>query len=170
MLPRRFGGYAIRSISLLLKRLRGAYLGQEMSFQHILAVVQSDLQYICSLRRVLELKGFPSVAIARNSQEAILYLRGVGIYEDRTRHPLPSVVILDSLNVDGGDLEVLGWLRDNMPIQNIPVIFLCSQQHNHAHLTCALDPISFIVERDNFDDLADTLHNISAPDFLPTAA
>ena len=50
------------------QRLPGAHIAVEMSVQHILAVVQSDLQYICSLRRVLETNGFPSVTIARNSQ------------------------------------------------------------------------------------------------------
>ncbi len=136
-----------------------------MVSRHILAVVQSDLQLICLLRRSLEENGFPSLTIARNSQEAILYLRGVGIYQDRSRYPVPSVVVLDSHNPDGVDLEVLAWLRERHGLSSLPVIFLCSESHCSTHMTCALDPASFIVERGNFADLLDALENLVG---LPT--
>lgn len=139
---------------------RSANLGETMSAQHILAVVQSDLQYICSLRRILEVNGHPSVTVARNSQEAILYIRGVGIYQNRRHYPIPSLVILDCQNTDGVDLEVLAWIRERSPVAPIPLVLLCSEKHGHGHVTCALDPYSFIVERENFGDLLDALQNI----------
>lgn len=133
-----------------------------MSVQHILAVVQSDLQYICSLRHILEINGFLSVTVARNSQEAILYFRGVGIYQDRRHYPLPTLVVLDCENRDGVDLEVLAWIRDRSALGSLPVILLCSEKHGNGHVTCALDPASFIVERNNFSDLLDALRNVEA--------
>jgi CheY-like chemotaxis protein len=137
-----------------------------MTSRHILAVVQSDLQLICSLRRVLEENGFPSVTVARNSQEAILYLRGVGIYQNRSRYPLPSVVVLDSENPDGADLEVLGWLRERVFFSTIPVIFLCAESHSSVHVACALDPASFIVDRANLDDLIEALRNVETAHYF----
>ena len=130
-----------------------------MAAQHILAIVQSDLQLICSLRRVLETNELHSLTVARNTQEAILYLRGVGIYQNRKRYPLPALVILDSHNPDGVDLEVLGWLRDKNGFSNIPVIFLCTESHLRVHVTCALDPASFIVDRSNLGDLMDAIQS-----------
>ena len=130
---------------------------------HILAVVQSDLQYICSLRASLEDNGFPSFTVARNSQEAILYLRGIGIYQDRFRYPLPRVLILDSQNPDGSDLEVLGWVRDWRGFANLPVIILCQEQHSQAHVTCMLDPAAFLVDRSNRTELVDALRNTASP-------
>src|SRR5688572_32387508 len=98
-----------------------------MISRHILAAVQSDLQLICALRRVLEENGFSSLTVARNSQEAILYLRGIGIYQNRIRYPLPAVVILDSQNPEGVDLEVLAWMRERTAFDALPVIFLCAE-------------------------------------------
>jgi CheY-like chemotaxis protein len=129
---------------------------------HILAIVQSDLQLICSLRGVLEQNGYPQVAVARNSQEAILYLRGIGVYANRLRFPLPSVIILDSQNPDSVDLEVLGWIRERPHFANLPVIILCAEKHAPTHATCALDPASFLVERGNDIDLLDALRLIDS--------
>ena len=139
-----------------------------MASRHILAVVQSDLQLIGSLRRRLEENGFPSLTVARNSQEAILYLRGIGIYQDRMRYPLPSVVILDSQNPDGVDLEVLGWMRERQggPFETLPVIFLSAESHSFVHVACALDPAAFFVDRANLGDLLDALHTLLGSESL----
>jgi DNA-binding response OmpR family regulator len=127
---------------------------------HILAVVQSDLQLIGSLRRILPDNGFPSLTIARNSQEAILYLRGVGIYQNRVRYPVPSAIILDSQNPEGVDLDVLAWLRERSAFMATPVIFLCAESHSATHVVCALDPDSYLVDRANFDELIYTLRTL----------
>jgi CheY-like chemotaxis protein len=136
---------------------------------HILAIVQSDLQLICELRGILEINGYPKVAVARNSQEALLYLRGIGVYANRVRFPFPSVIILDSQNPDGVDLEVLGWIREQPHFANMPVIILCAERHAPNHTTCALDRASFLVERGNQTDLLDALRLIESPDALAIA-
>lgn len=141
-----------------------------MAPNHILAVVQSDLQLICSLRSFLEANGYPSVTVARNSQEAILYLRGVGIYSDRSRYPFPSLLILDSLNPDGSDLEVLGWVRERSGFGSFPILILCAETHSPLHVTCMLDPASFIVDRANFNDLLDAMRNAASGDLQPAFA
>jgi DNA-binding response OmpR family regulator len=135
---------------------------------HILAVVQSDLQLICSLRGFLEVNGYSSLTIARNSQEAILYFRGVGIYADRFRFPLPALLILDSSNPDGSDLDVLGWVREHSGFESLPVLILCAEKHSSVHVTCLLDPASFIVDRGNFGDLLDALRTADAGELQPT--
>ena len=137
-----------------------------MTSRHILAVVQRDLQLISALRRVLGENGFPSLTVARNSQEAILYMRGVGIYQDRSRYPLPSVAILDSQNPESVDLEVLAWMRERSAFSALPIIFLCKESHSLAHVGCALDPASYIVDRANFEDLLDALRNLIGPESI----
>ena len=127
---------------------------------HILAVVQSDLQLISSLRRVLEESGFPSLTVARNSEEAILYLRGVGIYQNRIRYPVPSAVILDSQSPEGVDLEVLARLRERNAFTALPVIFLCAESHLAKNVACALDSDSYFVDRENFGELLYTLRSL----------
>lgn len=127
---------------------------------HILAIVQTDLPLICSLRRTLESNGYCSFSVARNSQEAILYLRGVGIYQDRYRYPLPTVIILDSENPDSIDLDVLAWIRDRTGFEKLPVVILCSEKHARGHVSCMLDSGSFLVNRSNLSELLDALHTL----------
>jgi CheY-like chemotaxis protein len=137
-----------------------------MEKQKILAVIQADLQLICSVRDGLEASGLANLSIARNSEEAILYLRGVGIYGDRHRHPLPSVVLLDCSNPDGSDLEVLSWMREREEFRGTPVVMLCEERHSDLHVACALDENCLIADRKNMDDLADAVGNLSLTQFI----
>jgi CheY-like chemotaxis protein len=132
-----------------------------MDGQKILAVIQADLQLIRSLRTELESHGFFTLNIARNSQEAILYLRGIGIYNNRIRYPLPTSLILDCQNSDNSDLDVLSWIREQPAFRELPVYLLCPE-HHHSHVSCALDPYAFIIDRDRLSELVDALHNAEA--------
>jgi CheY-like chemotaxis protein len=124
--------------------------------QRFLAVVQSDLQFICSMRDALEGSALGALSIARNSQEAILYLRGVGIYTDRQRYPLPDAVLLDCDNPDGEDLEVLAWMREQPDFCRTPVVMLCREEHQ-LHVSCALDEACLLVDRRDLRELAEVL-------------
>ena len=123
--------------------------------------MQSDLQMIFALRRFLESVGFPSLSVARNEQEAVLYLRGVGVYENRMKDPAPSILVLDSDSRDGCDLEVLAWVRTHPGYADVPVIFLCRDNNLNLRATSALDNHCFLVDRANFKELADALQVIS---------
>jgi DNA-binding response OmpR family regulator len=129
--------------------------------QHILAIVQHDLQLIFLLRRCLENHGYPSFSVARNRDEAILYLRGVGIYGNRFKYPLPAALILDAANKDPSDLEVLAWVREHSRSVELPVVYLCSEKHSSEHVSCMLDGSSFLVDRMNLEELVDALKMIN---------
>jgi hypothetical protein len=101
---------------------------------NILAVTQSELQFICQLRNELARGGFDSLNIARNSDEAILYLRGVGIYSNRGTYPAPDALILDCGNVDASDLEVLSWVRSQADFSELPIILLCPELNHPGTL------------------------------------
>jgi CheY-like chemotaxis protein len=112
---------------------------------HILAIVQSDLPLICTLRRTLESHGYPGFSVARNSQEAILYLRGI---------------VLDSHNPDCIDLDVLAWIRDHPVFAELPLLILCSGTDASHQVSCMLDSGSFLVDRNNLSELFDALRTI----------
>lgn len=124
-----------------------------------LAVIQADLQLICSMRHALEGGGLGALAVARNGQEAILYLRGVGIYADRRRYPLPSAVILDCDSPNGEDLEVLAWMRERRQFWRTPVVMLCREEHQ-LHITCALDSACLMVDRRDLGELVEALESL----------
>src|SRR6187455_1955774 len=62
--------------------------------------------------------------VARYGNEAILYLKGIGIYGDRNHYPLPSLIIIDLSTPDGSGLAVLGWIRRQPDFHYVPVIIL----------------------------------------------
>ena len=137
-----------------------------MGRQHVLAVVQADLQLICSLRDLLEGNEQNALSIARNSEEAILYLRGVGVYGDRARYPLPSAVLLDCASPTGEDLEVLSWMREHARFRDLPVVMLCPEEQHHS-FSCALDEASIMCDRDNRLEARELLGSLAAPRFSP---
>lgn len=58
--------------------------------------------------------------------EAILYLSGKGAYADRTRYPLPTLVVLDINLPRKSGLEVLEWIRSRREFERLPVFMLTS--------------------------------------------
>ena len=130
----------------------------------ILAVIESDLHLISRLRHTVE-TCCGQLKIARSSKEAILYLRGVGVYNDRGKYPLPAVIALDSENIHAADLEVLSWIREGPNYARLPAILLSSIPHHSLHVLCALDPHSFIVDRNKPEEIADAVsHHLVAGD------
>src|SRR6185436_16401127 len=69
--------------------------------------------------------------VARYGNEAILYLKGVGIYGDRTRYPLPELIIIDLTIPDGSAMAVLGWVRRQREFSHVPVVILVDPAHEN---------------------------------------
>jgi hypothetical protein len=129
-----------------------------MEAAHILAVVQCDLQLLWRLQHVIEDSLHSSLNVTRSSQEAILYLRGVGIYGDRGKYRFPHLLVLDSENPDAEDLNLLSWVREQPHLRTLPVGLLCSGPAHPMHILFALDPCSFIVDRSQLDELGEVLN------------
>jgi CheY-like chemotaxis protein len=60
--------------------------------------------------------------IARYGNEAVLYLKGVGIYGDRETYPLPRVIVLDLDLPDGSALAVLSWIRQQPDLFGVAIL------------------------------------------------
>lgn len=59
-------------------------------------------------------------------REVIHYLSGEGKYADRTRYPLPQLVLLDLHMPDLSGFEVLQWIRNTAGVASLPVLVLTS--------------------------------------------
>lgn len=62
--------------------------------------------------------------LVSDGKEVIAYLKGSNEYADRTKHPLPSVLLLDLKMPQVGGFAVLEWLRAAMPTKDILIIIL----------------------------------------------
>jgi CheY-like chemotaxis protein len=71
--------------------------------------------------------GVPNpVEVIHDGRGAIAYLNGEGEYADRSRHPLPFVVILDWTFLLRSGLEVLTTIRNSDKIGKLCVVVLTS--------------------------------------------
>lgn len=89
---------------------------------HIL-LVEDDENEIFFVRESFGRAGIVNpLEVVKNGQEAIEYLSGEGQYADRSRYPLPCLIILDLQMPRCTGIEVLQWLRAQADLRCLPVI------------------------------------------------
>jgi CheY-like chemotaxis protein len=68
--------------------------------------------------------------VVGDGQEAMDYLMGVGIFQDRKKHPIPGVILLDIKMPRVSGLEFLQWLQEKAPeeLRVIPVIVMSGSE------------------------------------------
>src|ERR1051326_6048670 len=60
----------------------------------------------------------------RDGEEDIAYLQGEGGFRDRSKHPVPALVLLDLKMPRSNGFEFLTWARSQPALQRIPIIIL----------------------------------------------
>jgi CheY-like chemotaxis protein len=66
------------------------------------------------------------LAFVRDGIEAIDYLSGKGKYKDRSKHPLPTIILMDLKMPRMNGFEVLEWMQKQPEIKLIPTIVVTS--------------------------------------------
>jgi CheY-like chemotaxis protein len=91
---------------------------------------------------------------ARDGNEGIGYLRGDGIYADRQKFPLPTVLLLD-LNMPGKDgFEVLAWIGLQSRLRYLRVYVLsASSQPEDIQRAYDLGASAYLVKPGNLNGL-----------------
>jgi hypothetical protein len=119
----------------------------------VLAVVENDLTFIASLKEHFRDLQPWDLRVARNGEEATLYLRGVGVYADREQYPFPAVLMLDAWSASDADLQVLGWVRTQEHLADLPVVIIADGAAALAAEPLAIDQRTVIVSRDALEAL-----------------
>lgn len=66
------------------------------------------------------------VEVVTDAQQAIDYLAGNEPFADRSKHPSPSLVLLDLKLPDKSGMEVLEWIREQPALKDLRVIIFSS--------------------------------------------
>lgn len=90
----------------------------------------------------------------RDGDAAVAYLSGSGEYADRTRYPLPRLVLLDLKLPRRSGFEVLVWLRAQPLLRRLPVVVLTtSAQADDVARAYTLGANSYLVKPALYGDL-----------------
>lgn len=97
---------------------------------HVLLVDDSaDARFL--ITRALRRTGLAvAVAAVPDGDAAIAHLAGAGVYADRTRFPLPQLVLLDWKLPGRPSSEVLGWIRGAPVLARLPVVVLTTSRED----------------------------------------
>ena len=96
-----------------------------MKHDGVIFLLENSTDYLFNLDQAFRrAQVLNPLRVARYGNEAILYLKGIGIYADRGHYPLPSLIIIDLSTPDGSSLAVLGWIRRQLQFSSVPVIIL----------------------------------------------
>ncbi len=98
----------------------------------------------------------------QDGDEAVAYLSGTAPYENRQKHPLPIVILLDLKLPRRSGFEVLEWIRGQPLLKRLPVIMLTSSAHgsdvSHAYDLGANSYLVKPVAAAALDDMVETVH------------
>lgn len=98
----------------------------------------------------------------RNGEEAIAYLKGEGPYGDRTKFPLPCVMLLDLNMPKLGGFEVLELVRAQPGLKRLTIIVLSASLRNEdVARAFDLGTNSFLVKPSTLEALAGMLKGLN---------
>jgi CheY-like chemotaxis protein len=102
-----------------------------------------------------------NVHTVTNGLEGLAYLRGLAPFDDRTRHPLPNLVILDLYMPELDGFEVLSWIKEHMKETSFPIVVLtASVRPDDEAKAMELGAMSVHKKPGELQALADTVSEI----------
>jgi CheY-like chemotaxis protein len=128
----------------------------------ILLLIEDDPNDILLIQRAFAKACLVNpLKIVRDGEEAVNYLAGNGAFADRTRFPLPSLVLLDLKLPRKSGLEVLQWLRQQPVLKQTPVIVLTSSKESYdVNRAYELGANSYLVKPVGFEGLLELVKSI----------
>jgi CheY-like chemotaxis protein len=102
------------------------------------------------------------VHTASDAGQAIAFLSGRGVYADRSRFPLPSVILLDIKMRGSTGLEVLNWVRARPELSRVPIIVLSgSESEEDMRTAYASGANGYLVKPLGFNALVEMIKGIN---------
>jgi len=92
-------------------------------------LAEDDSDDVLLTQTTLDKAGAPTPAhVVRDGAEAIAYFRGSAPFQDRTKHPLPNLLLLDLRMPAVTGFEVLEWLRQRPELRPVIITVLTGSE------------------------------------------
>ena len=98
--------------------------------------------------------------VATDGKEAIDYLKGVGEYADRKKHPMPDLILLDLKLPRVMGLEVLEWIRRELGSRIIVIVLTSSALESDIEKAYRLGANAFLIKPSDTSRLETMLKRI----------
>jgi len=118
-------------------------------------LVEDDTNDVFFMKRAMKLAGMINpVQVVSDGRDAIHYLDGTGEYSDRTKFPLPCLVLLDLKLPHVMGLDVLKWIREQPELRTVIVlVFTASKLPPDVSKAYFLGANSYLVKPSQPDEL-----------------
>ena len=128
-----------------------------MSACPVILLVDDDDNDAVLIKRAFARSGIPHlINTVKDGQEAICYLSGDVPYRDRSKNPLPALVLLDIKMPMKDGFEVLRWIRAQPEFARLCVVMLTSSDEiRDVNKAYQLGATSFLVKPLDFWNAAD---------------
>jgi len=128
----------------------------------ILLVEDSEDDIVLTKRALEKAKIANELVVARDGEEALLYLRGEGPYKDKAPDDLPAVVLLDLNMPRMSGFQFLKELRSDERLRLLPVVVLTSSREERDVLeSYSLGANSYVQKPVSFDEFAESVKTLS---------
>jgi CheY-like chemotaxis protein len=92
-----------------------------------LLIVEDNEDDIFFVERIFKQIGARcELRFARDGIEAVEYLSGRGVFRDRAKYPMPTIILMDLKMPRRNGFEVLEWMHNQPEIKLIPTIVVTS--------------------------------------------
>lgn len=131
--------------------------------EHILLAKDNETDVLL-LRRAIRIAGVKAeLQVVRDGQEAVDYLSGRNSFADRSRHPLPKLMLLDLQMPRLNGFDVLKILRNDLQFTHLPVIVLTNSENpSDIKRAYELGATSYFCKPDSVEGLDEMIHVLHA--------
>jgi len=135
----------------------------------LVLLIEDNHEHATLIQALLDFRSLDSpVFVTASVAEARDYLEGEWPFDNRRRHPLPGLIVLDHWLLDGTGLEVLEWLQDHEELSSIPiVVFTACPEENVEKRARELGVRDYLRKPDGYEELAVAIERVLRP---PTQA
>jgi CheY-like chemotaxis protein len=99
--------------------------------------------------------------VARDGQEVIDWLAGTNEFSDRSKHPVPCLLILDLKMPRKSGMDVLEWRRRHPALKCLPVLVFSSSAHPYdIEKAYGLGANAFVVKPADNEERARFVRNV----------
>ena len=126
-----------------------------MSVPDTILLAEDDENDAFLFRAALKQAGLPNlVAHVSDGKHAIDYLQGAGIYSDRVRYPLPSLLVTDLTMPNRTGFDLLAWIKTQAQFSQLPTIVLTSSAvESDKQRALELGASNYLVKPSHLEDL-----------------